>query len=347
VPQAVSKPLILILSIIFFALLYLLAPVLTPFLISALLAYMANPLASLLTRWHVPRLLSTVIVFLIVFSILFLLLALLIPLLEKQLILFIKTLPAMLNWIQAALGDLMKNLHIQPFDLTQLNAGLLEQQVDVGSIAAWLSKKMFYSGLAVAGFFINLFLIPVVTFYLIRDWHLLLSNIQHLFPRSIEPTVTRLASQSDQVLGAFIRGQLLVMLSLGVIYSIGLSLIGINLGLIIGLFAGIANIVPYLGFIIGFSTASIAAYIQFGIWMPILFVLLVFTIGQLLEGTILTPLFVGKRIGLHPVAVIFAVLAGGALFGFFGILLALPAASVMMVLLRYVDTQYRQSALYK
>jgi predicted PurR-regulated permease PerM len=192
----------------------------------------------------------------------------------------------------------------------------------------------------------NLVLIPVVWFYLLRDWDRLVAWIDRMLPRSIEPTIAHLARESDAVLGAFVRGQLLVMLALAIYYGVALTLIGISVGPLIGMVAGLLSFVPYLGFITGFAAAIIASLVQHGDWTHLLMVVGVFVIGQLLEGYVLVPRLVGEKIGLHPVAVIFAVLAGGYLFGFLGVLLALPAASVILVLLRYLAQRYKQSDLY-
>jgi predicted PurR-regulated permease PerM len=167
-----------------------------------------------------------------------------------------------------------------------------------------------------------------------------------MLPRRQASVIRRLARESDQVLGAFVRGQLLVMLGLGVIYGVGLTLIGLSVGPLIGMLAGLLSFVPYLGFIIGLVASLVAALVQFGDWVHIGLVLVVFAIGQLMEGYVLVPRLVGTKIGLHPVAVIFAVLAGGHLFGFLGVLLALPAAAVIMVVLRYAYERYRVSDLY-
>jgi predicted PurR-regulated permease PerM len=189
--------------------------------------------------------------------------------------------------------------------------------------------------------------VPVVTFYLLLDWNKIIKNIDQLLPRSIEPTIAKLIKESDQVLSAFFRGQLLVMLGLSIIYGVGLSLTGLSIGLILGLILGLISIVPYLGLIVGVLIASIAALIQFGTFSSLLSIWLVFLIGQLCESLLLTPYLVGDRIGLHPVAVIFAVLAGGTLFGFFGVLLALPVAAVLMVWLRFLNNRYHKSAFYQ
>ncbi len=196
------------------------------------------------------------------------------------------------------------------------------------------------------GWLMNLVLIPVVTFYLLRDWDLLIKGIRELLPRKIEPTVSTLASEIDEVLGAFVRGQLMVMFALGAIYTAGLWLIGLDLAFIIGMGAGILSVVPYLGTVVGLVAAVLAAVFQFQDLFHTIMVLLVFGTGQALEGMVLTPKLVGDRIGLHPVAVIFAVLAGGQLFGFLGILLALPVASALNVLVRHFRDEYTKSTLY-
>ena len=174
----------------------------------------------------------------------------------------------------------------------------------------------------------------------------MVERIGALVPRFYIDSVSDLAQQCHETLGAFFRGQLMVMFALSLIYSGGLMVLGLDLGLLVGLLAGLASIVPYLGTIVGIGAGLIAAYFQFGDIIHLLLVVLVFSIGQVLEGTVLTPKLVGDRIGLHPVAVMFAVLAGGQLFGFVGILLALPAAAVIMVLLRRVHLNYRASRLY-
>lgn len=202
------------------------------------------------------------------------------------------------------------------------------------------------SGLSVIAWLGNLVLIPVVTFYLLRDWDILMARIHELLPRDSEPVITKLAKQSDETLAAFLRGQFLVMLALGIVYSTGLWFIDLKLALLIGMLAGLVSFVPYLGFIVGIVAASVAMLLQTQDVFQLLPVVIVFAIGQALEGMLLTPLLVGDKIGLHPVAVIFAVLAGGQLFGFVGILLALPVAAVIAVLLRHMHGQYKASALF-
>jgi predicted PurR-regulated permease PerM len=202
------------------------------------------------------------------------------------------------------------------------------------------------SGVAALAFLANLVLVPVVTFYLLRDWDLLLQKIHHLVPRKQEPVIRKLAKESDAVLGQFLRGQLTVMVALGAVYTTGLWITGLDLALLVGMIAGLVSFVPYLGFIVGILLAGAAAIMQFGDPVYLIYVAIVFGIGQLLEGMVLTPLLVGDKIGLHPVAVIFAVMAGGQLFSFIGILIALPITAVIVVLLRHVYDIYTGSELY-
>ncbi len=328
---------------------WLLAPVLMPFALAAMLAYLGDPLADRLERWRMNRTVAVSIVFAVMVLVLVGALLLLVPLIQRQVTNLINSLPRYAEWARTtALPWLQVHLRLDPgtLDADNLVATLQEHMGSVGSIVAATVAKVSKSGVGIAMWLTNLVLIPVVTFYLLRDWDVLVERVHRMLPRSIEPTVARLARESDSVLGAFVRGQLLVMLALGLIYGIGLSVIGLSVGPLIGMIAGLLSFVPYLGFIIGLVASLIAALVQYGDWLHVVLVLVVFGIGQMLEGYVLVPRLVGGKIGLHPVAVIFAVLAGGHLFGFLGVLLALPAAAVIMVLLRYGYERYRQSDLY-
>lgn len=205
---------------------------------------------------------------------------------------------------------------------------------------------MTKSGLVIVNWFMNFLLIPVVTFYLLRDWDIITQRVSELIPRPYYRTVNAITKDANSVLSSFLRGQLSVMLALGTIYTIGLWIVGVELSLLIGMGAGMISFVPYLGTIVGLIAGVIAALVQFADINHIIYVLIVFGIGQILEGFVLTPWLVGDRIGLHPVAVIFAVLAGGQLFGFVGVLLGLPLAAVVMVLLRHGHERYLSSKLY-
>jgi predicted PurR-regulated permease PerM len=329
--------------------LWLLAPVLMPFALAAMLAYLGDPLADRLERAGLGRTLAVSIVFSLLVLVFVGALLLLVPLIQHQFENLSENFPHYVDWARnTAFPWIQTRLHLDPatFDTDRLVAVVKEHIGSVSSVLATALTKISQSGMGLVLWLTNLVLIPVVAFYLLRDWDKMVALIRRLLPRSIEPTVVHLARQSDQVLGAFVRGQLLVMLALGVFYGVALTVIGISIGPLIGMIAGLLSFVPYLGFIIGFVASLIAALVQHGDWSHVILVAVVFTIGQLLEGYVLVPRLVGGKIGLHPVAVIFAVLAGGHLFGFLGVLLALPAASVVMVLLRYMVERYRESELY-
>ena len=202
------------------------------------------------------------------------------------------------------------------------------------------------SGQVLLGWLTYLLLIPVVTFYLLRDWDILVASVRDLLPQRAAPTITKLAGEIDAVLAEFLRGQLTVMLALALIYTVGLWMVGLDLAFVIGMLAGLVSFVPYMGVVVGLSSAVIAAFLQFQDVVHLAGVAAVFGVGQVLEGMVLSPMLVGDRIGLHPVAVIFAVMAGGQLFGFFGVLVALPVAAAVVVVLRHSRDEYLKSAFY-
>ncbi|MET0330729.1 MAG: AI-2E family transporter, partial [Dyella sp.] len=330
-------------------LLWLLAPVLMPFAVAGMLAYLGDPLADRLERLGLGRTLAVSIVFIVLILVFAGALLLLIPLISRQIENLAQNMPHYIEWGRdSAIPWIQTKLHLDPnaFNSDRLVAAVKTHLDSIGSYASVVLGKISRSSVGIVMWMTNLVLIPVVAFYLLRDWDRMVAYIDQVLPRSIEPTVAHLARESDTVLGAFVRGQLLVMLALGILYGGGLTLVGISVGPLIGMVAGLLSFVPYLGFIVGFAAALIAALVQYGDWPHVLMVVGVFVVGQLLEGYVLVPKLVGDKIGLHPVAVIFAVLAGGYLFGFLGILLALPAASVIVVVLRYLLERYRHSNLY-
>ncbi|MES2917675.1 MAG: AI-2E family transporter [Pseudomonadota bacterium] len=335
---------------VFCVLLYLLTPILMPFAVGALLAYLGNPLVSRLVRRGMPRNWAVSLTFFTLLGAVVLVLAFLTPMLWKQFLYVEAKLPTLLRWFnRQATPWLESHLHI---DIPRLDMDLIGEWLsgywsEAGAVAGNVLSQMAASGLSMIGLLGALALVPVVTFYLLLDWDDLLRRLRNLLPRDIEPTVVSLSRECDDVLAAFLRGQLLVMISLALIYAIGLGLVGLKLALIIGLVAGLGSIIPYFGFAIGIVAATIAAVIQFGDFNSVLMVWAVFAVGQGIEGWVLQPYFVGNRIGLHPVAVIFAIMAGGQLFGFVGMLLALPVAAVILVLLRHGHLHYQQSRLYQ
>ncbi|TAN05318.1 MAG: AI-2E family transporter [Rhodanobacteraceae bacterium] len=330
-------------------LVWLLSPILMPFMLAAVFAYLGDPLVDRLERLHLGRGLAASIVFLVMLLIVVIALVLLVPLIQRQIARFVTSLPAYAAWFtNDAVPWLEQKLHIPPseFDATTLIARVRDHIGTLGGIAAILLRYATRSGLALIGWGVAVVLVPVVTFYLLRDWDKLVAHVDALLPRDAQPTIRRLARETNSVLGAFVRGQLLVMLGLAIYYAVALKLVGLDVGPLIGMTAGLVSFVPYLGFIIGIVASVIAALVQFHDVFHLVLVLVVFGIGSVLESYILVPKLVGDRIGLHPVAVIFAVLAFGELFGFIGILLALPMASIAMVLLRFLRERYEASALY-
>jgi len=339
---------LLALTVLLGFLLWLLAPVLTPFAVAALLAYLGDPVVDRLERWKLSRTAAVAIVFAVMTLVLVGVVLLLVPMLERQITAFVEDLPRYLDWFRTRVLPWVEarfgvDAEFNPAAIPEL---LREHWRQAGGVAAVVLGGLSKSGLAVLGWIANVLLIPVVAFYLMRDWDVLVERVRSLLPRAIEPTVSRLARESDTVLGAFLRGQLSVMLALGTIYSIGLWMAGIDLALLIGMISGLVSFVPYLGVFVGATISIVAALVQHGDWLHVAFVVAVFAVGQTLEGFVLTPWLVGDRIGLHPVAVIFAIMAGGQLFGFLGVLLALPVAAVAMVVLRWLHARYTASRLY-
>ena len=330
-------------------LLYLLSPVLTPFLIAIFLAYMGDPLVDQLDK-RTPRTVSVLIVFSLLSIVVLALMFILLPMIERQLLQFMQAVPRYIDWFQNSIVPwFMAHLGISNIglDLNSIKQQIKQHWSSASGVAAGVISTVSKSGLAIVGWVANFLLIPVLTFYLLRDWDILVARIRELIPRRYEPSIVHIVSDSDSVLSAFLRGQLMVMIVLGTIYSVGLWLVGLDFSLLIGMLAGIVSFVPYLGVIVGITVAGIAAVVQFQEFFILIPVLIVFGVGQIMESFVLTPLLVGDKIGLHPVAVIFAVLAGGQLFGFLGILLALPVAAVIMVLLRHAHERYVRSHFYK
>lgn len=331
-------------------LLWLLGPILMPFAAGALLAYLGNPLVGRLMRLGLSRIWAVSLSFFSLVLAIVVALVLVLPLLWQQIVYLEQRLPRVLRWFnREAIPWIEQHLHlrIDRLDMDLITEWLSSYWVEAGSAAGTVLAQVARSGMDFVALAGMLALVPVVTFYLLLDWDELLARIRNLIPRPLLPRVTLMAGECDEVLAAFLRGQLLVMLALGVVYWLGLQLIGLKLALMIGLLAGLASIIPYFGFAVGILAGSVAALVQFGSFHAVLMVWGVFAVGQAIEGWLLQPYLIGDKIGLHPVAVIFAIMAGGQLFGFVGMLLALPAAAVIMVLLRHAHERYQQSTLYQ
>lgn len=322
---------------------WLLGSVLTPFLIGAGLAYVCDPIVDRLERLRLSRTGGVVVVFAVVVVVFTLLLLLLLPQLQQQANTLVQNLPRYVDWIQRATAPYLGG---RALDIESIKTLIAENWGTAGGFASSVAKQAFSSGTALMAIAMNVLLIPVIMFYLLRDWDHMVAWIKSQLPRRYVGTITELAQETDQVLGQFIRGQLLVMTVLGSVYIVGLWLAGLDLALVIGLGAGLVSFVPYVGVISGLAVSSIAMLVQTGDPVQLLWVFLVFGIGQVLEQVILQPLLLGDAIGLHPVWVIFAVLAGGQLLGFAGVLIALPVAAAIAVVVRYGGRQWRASRLY-
>ena len=315
-------------------LVWLLSPILTPFFLGLLIAYLGQPLVNRLSRTGRSRTTGVLLVFLVIMIVLCGLLLLALPQLMSELGELIERSPAIVDYV----GERVEN-HLTGL----LGAGAIEA-FDTRMLRDWMSDwaqiqrllvsggtELFASGVAFFGALATAALTPVVAFYFMRDWPEMIAGMGRVIPKSVLPRVGNLANECDIVLTGFFAGQFMVMLALAAIYSVGLLALGVKGGLAIGVIAGLLSIIPYLGGAIGLVIGLVSALYQFQDWFHPSMVLLVFIFGQVIESTVLTPWLVGDRIGLHPVAVIFALMAGGHLFGLVGVLIALPAAAVILV----------------
>ena len=320
---------------------YLLAPVLTPFVAAAILAYIGDPLTDRLQRLRFPRTVAVAIVFSLTFLFLGLLVLLVAPLIQKQVLALLQALPDIIAQTeQIWLPRVSEFLGINSESDIGLAAFLSRYSDMTGTWGARAFLSLTKSGGALVVAVLSLLLIPILTFYLLRDWDSIMKRLGALVPDTHRETIFKLARDTDNVLGAFLRGQILVMFALSIIYSFGLALVGLKFAIAIGVVAGLVSFVPYLGFVFGIGLAGLTVAMEPNpLWM-LAGVIATFTIAQMIEGSILTPKLVGDRIGLHPVIVIFSIAASGQLFGFFGILLALPIAAILSVLARFIYDQY-------
>lgn len=331
---------------------YLLMPVIAPFIAAFFLAYLINPLVARMAKYNMPRWLTISIVFLGIIVGVGIGTWYLAPMLWQQLRYALDNIPAAINWVNNnALPWLENNfnLDLERINTDELSAAIMEyvQTNYSANSVQQMVYRIAQSGLNIIHVGGLMVLIPIIAFYFLLDWNSMIRRLQLLIPRHYEPTVVQITRECHAVLGAFVKGQLLVMLLLGIVYAVGLQLIGVEVGLIIGLVAGLCSIIPYLGFAIGIIAAFAASLLQYGLdWVQLLLVLVVFMIGQAIEGYVLQPFLLGDKIGLSPVAVVFAVLAGAQLYGFVGMLVALPVAAVLVVLLRHAYHTYERSVFY-
>lgn len=330
-------------------LLYFLSPILAPFLLGAMLAYICDPLVNWLERRRTPRTLAVVLVLFFLFMLLVLLAVIVVPLFYKEVKLLAERLPGYLDQINAHLMPWLKErfgieMQVDAASIRQLIADSLQGTEGLG---VKLLQSLKIGGLTVIGYLVNLVLVPVVLFYLMRDWKGLIARLDRAVPRRWHAASRDIFREIDAVLAEFLRGQVSVILGMSAFYTVGLWLTGLEFYLPVGIITGVLVFIPYVGMFTGLVLATLAALMQFGATSGLVWVWVVFAIGQTLEGMLVTPMLVGHRIGLHPVAVIFALLAFGQLFGFFGVLLALPASATLLVGLRRLRSRYYESSFYR
>ena len=344
-----QKILFLVSAVIFFYIVYILAPILTPFLVAGVFAYLGDPIVDKLEDLRFTRTASVFVVFLIFIILILSFVFIIFPLIQNQISHLLKKIPSIIDWIYIEVSPWLSqtfSLEYNAINLDNIKKSLIQHWESFGSFFGTFLLKIFSSAQLLIIWLSYALLIPIVTFYLLRDWDILITKISQLIPRKHISVITKLSYECNAVLAEFFRGQLIVISVQSVFYSSALWFIGLEFSLLIGLIAGIVSFIPYLGVLVGIVIASIAAFLQFHEILPVIYVFIVFGAGQILEGMILTPLLIGERIGLHPIAVIFAVMAGAQLLGLFGMIIALPVAAIILVLLKYYHKQYLKSDLY-
>jgi len=329
--------------------LHWLGPVLTPFLVGAILAYLGTPLVDRAARRGVPRALGTLAVVLAFVLALFALFIVLVPLVQAEVTLAAQRAPELLALIETRFSPwLAERFGVEvTLDLDTVRAFVAENAQGAQELSLKLLAGVRTGSRIVLALLVNVALIPVVMFYLLRDWPLFIARIDDLVPRRWQARTRSMAAEIDDVLAEFLRGQLMVMTVLAFYYAIALSVVGLDRAVAIGVLTGLLVFIPYVGFGLGLVLGVLAALLQWHGWPAFVAVLAVYGAGQLLENYVLVPYLVGDRIGLHPIAVIFALLAFGQLFGFAGVLLALPISAALLVGLRRVRAAYLASPVYR
>lgn len=328
--------------------LWLLREVLLPFVAGMAVAYFLDPLADRLEKWGLSRLMATVVITAGFVLVLVAALLLLVPLLQAQITAFVVRLPGYIEMLREGAEPVLERIleRLPPDQVAHIRETAGSYAGDALAFVGKLLQGVLTGGFALLNLLSLLFITPVVAFYQLRDWDRMVGKVDGWLPRDHAETIRERFREIDSILAGFVRGQASVCLALGAFYAIGLTLVGLDLGLLVGLGAGILSFIPYLGTITGFVVGIGLALAQFDGYLPVALVAGVFVAGQMVEGNFLTPKLVGDRIGLHPVWVIFALLAGGALFGFVGLLLGVPVAAVIGVLVRFFLGQYLRSPLY-
>ena len=327
---------------VFAAFLYLLSDVLLPFVAGMAVAYFLDPAADKVEKWGASRMFATVIILAAFFIVAIAGIVLLFPLIQAQIVGLAARIPqlveALRNQAEPLLAALQANLSEQQIGDLRQTAGNY-----AGDAIGWISgvlAGLLSGGLALFKLLSLIVITPVVSFYLLRDWDRIIAHMDSLLPRGQSSNIRGIVADIDDTIAGFVRGQANICLILGLYYGVALSLAGLESGLLVGLGAGLISFIPYIGASVGLIVGVSIAIAQFSDWMPVFIVAAIFIAGQVAESYVLTPNLVGDRVGLHPVWIIFALLAGGALFDFTGVLLAVPAAAVIGVLIRFAQSRY-------
>lgn len=333
---------------LFLAAVFVLRGILLPFVLGMALAYFLDPATDYLGRLGLSRAMSATVLTLVFLIVSIAALLVLVPLLQSQIMTLAARAPEYAGLLRERAEDMlaMVQAKLSPEDLERLRAGVAGL---AGSAVAWAGKlisELWSGGLALVNLASLVVITPIVTFYLLRDWDKMIGKLDHWLPRDHAATIRTQLALIDETLAAFARGQAIVCILLGGFYGIGLSIVGLEFGLIVGLATGLISFVPYFGMLTGFVVGIGLAFVQFDAMTPVALVAMVFVIGQVIEGNIISPKLVGDRVGLHPVWMIFALMAGGALFGFVGVLLAVPMAATIGVLTRFALDRYLAGPLY-
>jgi predicted PurR-regulated permease PerM len=331
-----------------FFLLFELRSVLTPFVAGMVAAYFLDPVADRLEASKLSRTMATATITITFFLCVVGAAALIAPLIQSQIVDFAHRIPGYVDSFITRVMPMAERVlsHLSEGDIVKLREAAEGQAGTAVKWAGGLLSHVWAGGMALLSLFSLMFITPIVTFYLLRDWDIIVAKVDGWLPRRHAETIRTQIRTIDETIAGFVRGQALVCFALALYYGIGLSLVGLDIGLVVGIATGIAAFVPYVGAIAGFVLSLGLALAQFSDWVPISLVIGIFVFGQVLEGNILTPKLVGGRIGLHPVWITFALLAGGALFGFMGVLLAVPVAAIIGVLIRFMLDRYLRSSLY-
>jgi predicted PurR-regulated permease PerM len=334
---------------LFVLFLWIFSPILLPFVAGMALAYFLDPVADRLERFGMSRLAATTVILLVFLIVLILAFMIIVPVLATQLTDFIAKLPGYITQLQAFIAQQnapwLRRFLGNDSSVIQDNLSALLQQ-GTGFVST-LIQSLWNSGKALINITALVVVTPVVAFYMLLDWDRMINKIDSWVPRDHVATVRELARQMDAAIAGFIRGQGTLCIILGTIYAVGLTIVGLNFGLLIGFFAGLISFIPYVGSLVGLVLGLSVALVQFGLSWMILAVAGVFFIGQFVEGNILQPKLVGESVGLHPVWLMFALLAFGSILGFTGLLIAVPASAAVGVLVRFALSRYLQSPLYR